>query len=111
MAFSFTSDKIGEEIIRQFKNGVKVYGIFEKIGSNTKYSEYTKMKLEKIPVKLDKNRYRMHHKVIVIDGQIVVMGSYNFSESANNQNDENILIIDNNEIAAEYLQEFNRLYY
>ncbi|MCU0821553.1 MAG: phospholipase D-like domain-containing protein [Spirochaetes bacterium] len=110
MAFSFTSDRIGEMIIDKFKRGVKVRGIFEKIGSNTKYSEYTKMLMEKIPVRIDKNRYRMHHKVIVIDGRTVITGSYNFSRSADEQNDENLLIIQNKEIAGQYLNQFESLY-
>ena len=52
----------------------------------------------------------MHHKVIVIDGKKVITGSYNFSKSANKKNDENIIIIDNADIANQYLDEFKRLY-
>ncbi|MCP4762545.1 MAG: DUF1669 domain-containing protein, partial [archaeon] len=111
MAFSFTSDRIGEEIIRKFKQGIKVYGIMEKIGAKTKYSEFTKMKIEGLPVKFDRNRYKMHHKVIIIDEERVITGSYNFSKSANLNNDENILIIENKKIALEYLKEFRKLYY
>jgi len=110
MAFSFTSDKIGEEIIRRFKNGVKVYGIFEKRGARSKFSEYIKMKIEGIPVKLDRNRYIMHHKVIIIDKRRIIAGSFNYSKSANKKNDENILIIDSEDISNEYLKEFDRLY-
>ena len=110
MVFSFTSDKLGEEIICAFKKGVKVYGIVEKQGAKSKYSEYIKMKIEGIPVKLDKNRYIMHHKVIIVDEDIVITGSYNFSMSAHRRNDENILIIESPEISREYLYEFYRLY-
>lgn len=110
MAFSFTSDKIGKEMIRMFKEGVKVYGIMEKIGSNTRYSEFIKMKLQGISVKLDKNRYRMHHKVIIIDSKKIITGSYNFTAAANERNDENILIMENEAVAREYLKEFYRLY-
>lgn len=110
MAFSFTSDAIGEMIIKRFKSGIAVHGIFERHGANSKYSEYIKMKVEGIPVKLDRNRYTMHHKVIIIDKRLVITGSYNFSKNANKNNDENTLIIDNAEIAALYLKEFKRLY-
>ena len=68
------------------------------------------MKLEGIPVKLDKNRYKMHHKVLIIDGRLLMTGSYNFTKSANRNNDENVLIIDSEEIVGEYLKEFYRLY-
>lgn len=110
MMFSFTSDVLGEEIIRSFQRGVKVYGIFERDGSGSRYSEYVKMKLEGIPVRFDGNKGKMHHKVLILDKKVVITGSYNFTSNANRVNDENILIIDNSSIAAEYLKEFYRLY-
>jgi phosphatidylserine/phosphatidylglycerophosphate/cardiolipin synthase-like enzyme len=110
MAYSFTSDRIGEMMIAMFRRGVQVNGIFERRGSRDAHSEYYKMKLEGLHVKLDRNRNLMHHKVIVIDGYRVITGSYNFSRNARVSNDENVLIVDNGEIAAAYLAEFNRLF-
>jgi phosphatidylserine/phosphatidylglycerophosphate/cardiolipin synthase-like enzyme len=52
----------------------------------------------------------MHHKVIVIDEEIVITGSYNFSKNASRNNDENVLVVENRDIAAEYMKEFHRLY-
>ena len=110
MAFSFTSAGIGEMMIQKAKEGVQVHGIFERRGTKGAHSQYTKMKLEGLAVKLDHNRNLMHHKIIIIDGARVIMGSYNFSRNADRSNDENILIIDNKNIAAEYLSEFKRLW-
>lgn len=110
MQFSFTSDKIGEVIIEKFKEGLEVKGVFEKNGSDTQYSEYTKMKIEGIPVRLDNNRYVMHHKVVIIDDYRVITGSFNISRNANIRNDENIIIIDSPELASKYIEEFNRIY-
>lgn len=110
MVFSFTSDGIGEAIIERYRRGIQVFGILERSGTKSRYSEYIKMRLEGIPVKLDRNRYKMHHKVLIIDEKILITGSYNFSQAANRVNDENILIIYNEDIAREYLKEFYRLY-
>ncbi len=110
MLFSFTSDVIGEAIIDRYKSGVKVYGILERSGAKSRFSEYIKMKLEGIPIKLDRSRYKMHHKVLIIDEKILITGSFNFSQAANRVNDENILIIYDEDIAREYLKEFYRLY-
>jgi phosphatidylserine/phosphatidylglycerophosphate/cardiolipin synthase-like enzyme len=110
LAFSFTSDGIGEAMIAKHKKGVTVTGIFERRGSREAHSEYAKMKLEGLPVRLDHNRSNMHHKVIVIDSEWVITGSYNYSRNANRSNDENIMIIDNREIAGRYLAEFRRLW-
>ena len=45
---------------------------------------------------------------LIIDDSIVVMGSFNFSNNAANDNDENTLIIYNSDIASAYLEEFQR---
>jgi len=55
------------------------------------------------------NKMSMHHKVIVIDGQIVVMGSYNFSKSTKTLNDENSPILHRRNIAKQFVQEFERI--
>jgi len=47
---------------------------------------------------------------MIIDGEIVVLGSYNFTASAETTNDENTLIIFNSEIASQFLREFQRVY-
>ena len=52
----------------------------------------------------------MHHKVFIVDEAVVITGSYNFTRSAAESNDENVLIIYSPEIAARYLEEFSRVY-
>lgn len=110
MGFSFTSKKLADELIRLNKKGIKTFGIIEKIGSNSKDSQYVKLKIESVQVRLDKNRNRMHHKVIIIDESIIITGSYNFSLSANTKNDENIIILHNKDISKQYLEEFFKLF-
>ena len=59
---------------------------------------------------MDVSPGNIHHKVIVIDEETVITGSYNFSKRAEEQNSENLLIIKGNkDIAQSYLAEFNRL--
>ena len=52
----------------------------------------------------------MHHKVIIIDKEIVITGSYNFTSSAERNNDENVVIFFDKQIAARYMEEFQRVY-
>jgi len=52
----------------------------------------------------------MHHKVIIIDNRIVITGSYNFSQSAEDYNDENLVIIESEELAQAYLAEYERIW-
>lgn len=110
MAFSFTSDIIGNELINASERGVKIRVLFERRGAGTSYSEFSKLKAAGIDVKKDKNYYNMHHKVMIIDREWTITGSYNFSKNAAKYNDENIIIINSKDIAEKYLMEFTKLY-
>jgi phosphatidylserine/phosphatidylglycerophosphate/cardiolipin synthase-like enzyme len=109
MVFSFTHDKLGKAMRDRFKLGVTMGGVFDESGLNA-YSEYEPMKKAGISVRVDRSSGAMHHKVIVIDDETVITGSYNFSKNAEARNSENLLIIKGNkDIARAYLDEFNRL--
>ena len=108
MAFSFTHDELGAAVLARAKAGVDVMGIFETRGSETEFSELPKLYCAGVPVRQDGNPGTFHHKVFIIDNNIVITGSLNFSENADDSNDENVLIITNPDIAKLYLQEFER---
>lgn len=108
MAFSFTHDDLGDAMLAKAADGVDVSGIFETRGSKTEYSELPKMVCQGLAVRQDGNPRTFHHKVIIIDDRIVITGSFNFSDNANDSNDENVIIVNNADIAQQYLQEFQR---
>ncbi len=111
LAFSFTSDEIAGAMLAAQSRGVEVAGVFEasQVRSNMG-SEFERLAQAGLAVRLDGNPDNMHHKVIVIDEEIVITGSYNFSRSAEESNDENLLILHNASIAAQYLAEFERVF-
>ena len=110
MAFSFTHDAIGGAMRDRFASGIEVRGVFEERQTGNSYSEYKAMKEAGLSVVLDTNKGTMHHKVIVVDEDTVITGSYNFSKNAEKNNSENLLIIKGNrEIAAAYLAEFEKI--
>jgi phosphatidylserine/phosphatidylglycerophosphate/cardiolipin synthase-like enzyme len=73
------------------------------------YSQRDRLRSGGVTVHTDANPYIMHHKVIIIDDQTVILGSYNFTGNAEDNNDENILIVHDPEVAAAYLGEFGRV--
>jgi phosphatidylserine/phosphatidylglycerophosphate/cardiolipin synthase-like enzyme len=111
MAYSFTSDDIAAAMLEQAASGVTVSGVFEEgqYYANTG-TEFDRLLEAGLDVRLDGNGRNMHHKVIIIDEQTVILGSYNFSRNAETRNDENTLIIHNPEIAAQFLVEFERVF-
>ncbi len=110
LAFSFTDYPLAQAMIDRYSAGVDVAGIYETFGSNSPRAELKTFWCAKVPVRQDGNPSFLHDKVIVIDNSIVVTGSLNYSSSADEDNEENVIIIDNPEIAALYLQEFDKLW-
>jgi phosphatidylserine/phosphatidylglycerophosphate/cardiolipin synthase-like enzyme len=110
MAFTYTQDPLGQAMIAAFKNNIKVSGVFEATGSDGEFSEMTPLYCAKIPVRQDGNPSFLHHKVIIIDNRIVITGSLNFTDNADQSNNENVIIIDNAEIAKLYTAEFQRVW-
>lgn len=108
MAYSFTHDDLGAVMLTQAESGLEVMGIFETRGSETEYSEMPKLYCAGVAVRQDGNPGTFHHKVIILDDEIVITGSLNFSENADDSNDENVVVIVNKEIAKLYLDEFDR---
>jgi len=111
MAFAFTRDDFSSALIARAQAGVTVQGVFETrqiaAGSDQAWNALTGAGLD---VRQDGNSYTMHNKVFIVDGQIVVTGSYNFSKAAETANDENVLILHNPEIAAAYLAEWEKVW-
>jgi len=110
LAFTFTSDPLAEALIAREADGVRVRGVVERGQVNNSGSDVGQLILAGLDLRLDTNQNKMHHKVILIDGEIVVAGSYNFSRNAEEKNNENVLIFHSNEIALQYLLEFERIY-
>ncbi len=110
LAFSYTQPDMGEAMLERIKNGVTVEGVFETVGSDSQFSEMLPLRCAGGKIRRDGNPGFLHHKVIIIDNRIVITGSFNFSDSANTKNNENVIIIDNAEIAKRYLEEFQRVW-
>lgn len=110
MTFSLTDVELGMLLRAKAERGVKVEGVFDRWLAAGRYSLYPKLKEEGFSVWLDGNEALMHHKVIVIDDRTVITGSFNFSQNAEVNNNEALLIIrDAPELVKAYDDEFKRL--
>ncbi len=105
MLFSFTDSNISDLLVEKSKD-IKVRGILEK-SQLSKWSEFEKLKDY---TKLYQDRGILHHKLFIIDNETVITGSYNPTMAGNEKNDENIIIIQNREIAKVFLEEFEELW-
>jgi phosphatidylserine/phosphatidylglycerophosphate/cardiolipin synthase-like enzyme len=92
-AYSFTSVPIAKALVDAKKRGVDVRVILDKSQRTERYTGATFLANEGVPVFIDADHRIAHNKVMVIDGQTVITGSFNFTKSAESGNAENVLLI------------------
>jgi phosphatidylserine/phosphatidylglycerophosphate/cardiolipin synthase-like enzyme len=108
-AYSFTSAPIRNALVQAARRGARVEVILDQ-GEQSKYAFKTAkmLKNQGVFTYLDGGHSNAHNKVIVIDRETVVTGSFNFTYAAEKKNAENVLIIRSRELARIYGDNWNR---
>jgi len=109
LAYSFTSQELGEALIAAKKRGLKIRIVCDRSQMNGKGSKIKYLQ-KHIPIKVARKVKIMHNKVIIIDSRYVFTGSYNFTRNAELHNSENLIFLQNKEIAKEYQAIFDELW-
>jgi phosphatidylserine/phosphatidylglycerophosphate/cardiolipin synthase-like enzyme len=113
--YVITSDDIGDALIDAWNRGVWVEGVVDTFCLGASGSEYNRLVANGVPVCYIAHDWgHMHHKFMVVDHNTthdprVLAGSNNWSYSGDNYNDENMLVVHDQNIAAVYYNEFRRL--
>ena len=102
-AYSFTSAPIAKALLNAHKRGIKVQAILDKSNRTKKYSSATFLSNNNIPVFIDAMHAIAHNKIMIIDKEIVITGSFNFTKAAETKNAENVLILKSKELANTYI--------
>jgi phosphatidylserine/phosphatidylglycerophosphate/cardiolipin synthase-like enzyme len=103
-AYSFTSAPIAKALLDAHKRGVQVQVILDKSQRTEKYSSADFLANQGVPTLIDATHAISHNKVMVIDSETVITGSFNFTKAAQEKNAENMLIIHDKALAAQYTQ-------
>jgi phosphatidylserine/phosphatidylglycerophosphate/cardiolipin synthase-like enzyme len=106
LIYDLTLPEISQALTAAAARGVDVKIVMDNTQANSKYSQYAELTAAGLNVRLSKGAYEMHDKLAIIDSRVVITGSFNWSQDANQNNDENLLIIDSPNLAAQYEQEF-----
>lgn len=110
MVFSITLNSVGDALISAHRRGIDVRILIDRNTVDAAGSEYGRLKAAGIPVRLHTTKGLMHNKVAVIDGYVAITGSYNWTNDAETENNENILIIRNAKIASTFESEFQKIW-
>lgn len=104
----FTNQSIADKLVEKYKQGIDVKVVFYDDHTNSKFG----VNIDGIPFKAVRGSRGglMHNKYCVIDNQIVITGSYNWSENAENKNDENAAVMYDYETASNYSVRFRKMF-
>ena len=106
-AYSFTSKPIAKALIDAKKRGVKIEAVLDKSNATGKYSAATFLYNAGIPVLIDDKHAIAHNKIMIIDRQTLITGSFNFTAAAESKNAENLLVIKGNKtLVDKYIDNF-----
>ena len=109
--FTFTRDSICQAIVEAHQRGIKIRCIGDDGNSKVRGSDVRLLASLGIPCKTDNNlRFHMHNKMAILDNSVVITGSFNWTNQAVNKNQENILFLEDKNIANQYTQYYNELW-
>lgn len=106
MIYSFTSEFIANALLQAFNRGVYIEIIIDEGNDTSRYSQTPFLRQNGIKVYVDGKEAIHHNKVIIIDQEIVITGSFNFSKAAEQSNAENLIILKSTELASIYLANY-----
>jgi phosphatidylserine/phosphatidylglycerophosphate/cardiolipin synthase-like enzyme len=104
----FTNDTLFQKLVEKYRQGLDVKLAIYDDGINKKHG----VDITQLPHKRIKRGQRgglMHNKFCVIDNQVVITGSYNWSDNAEFRNDENVTVENDPKQATKYSVEYRRL--
>ncbi len=99
-AYSFTSDTIARALTDADGRGVHVTVILDASNRTKNYSIADFLSHEGIETYIDSQHAIAHNKIIIIDSEEVLTGSFNFTKAAENNNAENLVVIRDSKTAA-----------
>ncbi|RKZ31809.1 phospholipase D family protein [bacterium] len=108
--YSITNLELARALVQAYSRDVKIRVVADDRNIDSKYGKSVYLADSGIPVRYDDSRGYMHHKFAIIDGKTVITGSYNWSNSAETRNNENVIVVKNGNIARVYSDEFERLW-
>lgn len=110
-AYSFTSEPIARALIAAHQRGVKVKIVLDKSQLKEKNSVAKLLQQAKIAVRIAYKYSIMHNKFIIIDDNTLQLGSFNYTNSAESRNAENVLVINNcPELAQAYTEQWQEIW-
>ena len=108
--FTITDNRISCEILATHRRGIAVRIITDDDKSTDKGSDVERLSQAGISIRVDRTRYHMHHKFALFDQRLLLTGSYNWTRSAAQYNEENFIITSEQRFIRSFSNEFQKLW-
>jgi cardiolipin hydrolase len=108
--FTIAGDRLTSAVLAAHRRGVRVRLLTDNDKLYDQGSDVRQLHAAGLPVRVDRTTDHMHHKFAIADNRTVLTGSYNWTRSAAELNQENLLITDDEVTVRRYAQEFGRLW-
>lgn len=108
--FTISDDRLSDAIQRAHRNGLTVRVLSDNDKMYDRGNDVERLAACGIDVRVDRSPEHMHHKFMVVDGQTVLTGSYNWTRSAETRNEENLVVLDDPILAERFAEEFERIW-
>ncbi|MGI9473748.1 MAG: phospholipase D-like domain-containing protein [Rubripirellula sp.] len=108
--YTITDDRIKEAILAAHHRGVQMRIISDNDKSHDLGSDVDQLEQLGIPVRCDRRDSHMHHKYALFDGKTMMTGSYNWTRSAANFNEENFIVTGDSNLVDDFGEAFERLW-
>ena len=100
--FVITEGRVVTALLNAQKRGVDIKIIIDALSASGQYSKHQTLRNSSIPVKTENYAGKMHSKSMIIDDKYTIIGSMNFSKNGDKRNDENLVVIEDEDIAKFY---------
>lgn len=108
--FTITDDRITRALLDAHRRGVRIRVITDNEKAFDAGSDIERIAEAKVPVRVDRTPYHMHHKFAIFDGVRLLNGSYNWTRGAAEQNAENIIETGEPRLVSAFSRQFETLW-
>ena len=108
--FTISDDNISQSILSAHNRGIKVRVVSDNDKANDLGSDVYSLSKKGVNVKIDRSASHMHHKFAIVDTKQLINGSFNWTRSASNYNQENIVVTSDFNLIADFQKTFEKLW-
>lgn len=108
--FTVSDDRISEALLEAYKRGLKLRLISDNDKVEDRGNDIVWLAERGVDIRVDASPHHMHHKFAIVDCQVLINGSFNWTRSASERNEENIVLNHDPDLIEQFQQQFDSLW-